>query len=88
MVSIKSPSGAQLSVVEYIDQAQLLLDAAVRRTFSKKEEIYPLQTAEMESIKARAKPVEAVPEAPAAKGKPVVDQAATQAAAPETATAG
>ena len=54
MVSVKSPSGATLSVVEYIDQAQLLLDAAVRRTFSKKEEIYPLQTAEMESIKVRA----------------------------------
>ena len=53
-VVTKSPSGATLTVVEYIDQAELFIDAAVQRTDAKKEVIYPLQTAEMENIKARS----------------------------------
>ena len=40
-------------MVEYLDQAELLLHAAVTRSFSKKEQIYPLQMAEMERIKLR-----------------------------------
>ena len=43
-----------LSIIEYIDQADLLLDAAIKKTYSKKEQIYPLQNAEMENIKKQA----------------------------------
>jgi len=46
-------SGPSL-LVEYLDQAELLLDASVKRSFQKKEEINQLQFAEMEKIKLRA----------------------------------
>jgi dynein heavy chain len=41
-------------LVEYLDQAELLLHDAVYRSFGKKEEIFTLQNAEMQRVKERA----------------------------------
>ena len=46
-----SPS---LSVIDYLEGADLRVEACISATFTKKEEIFPLQTAEMVAVKARA----------------------------------
>ena len=43
----------ELSVQEYLESAPLKWDALVNKTFRKKEEILPLQNAEVENIKAK-----------------------------------
>jgi len=43
-----------VSVVEYLDQADLKLEACINRAFGVKEAIFPLQTAEMETIRVRS----------------------------------
>jgi len=46
--------GGTATVSEYLEQADLKVEHCINRTFAKKEQIFPLQTAEMEKIKVRA----------------------------------
>lgn len=43
-----------VGVTEYLEQADLKVEQCINRTFAKKEQIFPLQTAEMDKIKVRA----------------------------------
>ncbi|RYY38442.1 hypothetical protein EON62_00440, partial [archaeon] len=42
-----------ISVSEYLEQADLKVEHCINKTFAKKEQIFPLQTAEMEKIKVQ-----------------------------------
>ena len=51
-----SSSGAPVlvSIVDYLETADLKVESCISATFAKKEAIFPLQTAEMEAVKARS----------------------------------
>jgi dynein heavy chain len=43
-----------MTLIEYLDQADLKVDAAINKTFQKKEAIYPFQAGEMDKIRVQA----------------------------------
>ena len=50
-ISMEGQRVGDMGVLEYLDAAPLKWEATINKTFKKKEEIYSLQTAEMDNIK-------------------------------------